>query len=207
MLYPNFTLRPLVVSNNSTSIERVSTYKILGVFIHSDVRWNSRVDCIYKKARKRLYSLRILRRAGVDQASMFKVYTSSVRSLLEYALPVWQSIPDYLSDKTESIQKRALKIVFPPADSYSDALELARMKTLAYRRDNICKEYMYKMKDLNHLFILFYQHAQKIPALTPKGTNQISGTFTGTLLPVERSALKTFSLFSLKTFFFFYKYF
>ena len=116
--------------------------------------------------KKRLYSLRILRRAGVDQASMFKVYTSSVRSLLEYALPVWQSIPGYLSDKTESIQKRALKIVFPPADSYSDALELARMKTLAYRRDNVCKEYMYKMKDLNHLFILFYQHAQTIPALT-----------------------------------------
>ena len=140
---------------------------ILGVFIDSDFRWNSHVDYIYKKACKRLYSLRILRRAGVDQASMLKVYTSSVRSLLEYALPVWQSIPGYLSDKTESIQKRALKIVFPPADSYSDALELARMKTLAYRRDNICKEYMYKMKDLNHLFIRFYQHAQTIPALTP----------------------------------------
>ena len=148
MLHPNFTLRPLVVSNNS--MERVSTYKILGVFIHSDLRWNSHVDYIYKKARKRLYSLRILRRAGVDQASMLKVYTSSVRSLLEYALPVWQSIQGYLSDKTESIQKRALEIVFSPADSYSDALELARMKTLAYRRDNICKEYMYKMKDLNH---------------------------------------------------------
>ena len=148
MLHPNFTLRPLVVSNNS--MERVSTYKILGVFIHSDLRWNSHVDYIYKKARKRLYSLRILRRAGVDQASMLKVYTSSVRSLLEYALPVWQSIQGYLSDKTESIQKRALEIVFSPADSYSDALELARMKTLVYRRDNICKEYMYKMKDLNH---------------------------------------------------------
>ena len=31
MLYPNFTLRPLVVGNNC--IERVSTYKILGVFL------------------------------------------------------------------------------------------------------------------------------------------------------------------------------
>ena len=36
MLYPNFTLRPLVVGNNF--IERVSTYKILGVFIDSDLR-------------------------------------------------------------------------------------------------------------------------------------------------------------------------
>ena len=123
---------------------------ILGVFIDSDFRWNSHVDYIHKKACKRLYSLRILRRAGVDQASMLKVYTSSVRSLLEYAVPVWQSIPGYLSDKIESIQKRALKIIFPSVDSYSDSLELARMKTLAYRRDNVCKEYMHKMKDLNH---------------------------------------------------------
>ena len=72
VLYPNFTLRLLVVGNNC--IERVSTYKILGVFIDSDHRWNSHVDYIYKKASKKLYSLRILRRAGVDQASMLKVY-------------------------------------------------------------------------------------------------------------------------------------
>ena len=71
-------------------------------------------------------------------------------STTDALLSMLQAIQGYLSDKTESIQKRALEIVFSPADSYSDALELARMKTLAYRRDNICKEYMYKMKDLNH---------------------------------------------------------
>ena len=48
MLYPNFTLRPLVVDNNG--IARVSTYKILGIFIDSDLKWNSNVDYIYKKA-------------------------------------------------------------------------------------------------------------------------------------------------------------
>ena len=73
---------------------------------------------------------------------MLKVCTSSVRSLLEYAVSVWQTIPGYLSDKIESIQKRALKIIFPSADSYSDTLELARVKTLAYRRDKICKDYI-----------------------------------------------------------------
>ena len=86
MLYPNFTLRPLVVGNNC--IEHVSTYKILGVFIDSDLSWNSHVDYIYKKACKRLYSLCILRQAGVDQASTLKVYTSFVGSLLEYTVPV-----------------------------------------------------------------------------------------------------------------------
>ena len=70
------------------------------------------------------------------------------------------TILGYLSDKIESIQKRALKIIFPSADSYSGALELARVKT-AYRRDNICKEYMYKMKDLNnplHPLLLIFKN-------------------------------------------------
>ena len=199
MLYPNFTLRPLVVGNNC--IDRVSPYKILGVFIHSDLRWNSHVDYIYKKACKKLYSLRILRRAGVDQGSMLKVCTSSVRSLLEYAVSVWQTIPGYLSDKVESIQKRALKIIFPSADSYSDALELARVKTLAYRRDKICKDYMYKMKDLNHpLHPLLSIRLDNTCPYTLRH-NEISGTFTGTLLPVERSAPKTFSLLSILKYF------
>ena len=35
MLYPNFTLRPLVVGNNA--IKGVSTHKILVVFIDSEV--------------------------------------------------------------------------------------------------------------------------------------------------------------------------
>ena len=199
MLYPNFTLRPLVVGNNC--IDRVSPYKILGVFIDSDLRWNSHVDYIYKKACKKLYSLRILRRAGVDQGSMLKVCTSSVRSLLEYAVSVWQTIPGYLSDKVESIQKRALKIIFPSADSYSDALELARVKTLAYRRDKICKDYMYKMKDLNHpLHPLLSIRLDNTCPYTLRH-NEISGTFTGTLLPVERSAPKTFSLLSILKYF------
>lgn len=58
MLYPNFTLGPLVVGNNAK--ERVSTYKILGVFIDRDLTWNNHVDYIYKKTCNRLYSLRIL---------------------------------------------------------------------------------------------------------------------------------------------------
>ena len=50
MSYPKVTLRPLVVDNNG--IERVSTYKILGIFIDSDLKWNSNDDYLYKKACK-----------------------------------------------------------------------------------------------------------------------------------------------------------
>ena len=35
-----------------------------------------------------------------------------VRPVLEYAAPVWQNIPDFLSYKIESIQKRVMRIIF-----------------------------------------------------------------------------------------------
>ena len=34
---------------------------------------------------------------------------SLLRLILEYAVQMWQDIPDYLSDRTESMQKRSLK--------------------------------------------------------------------------------------------------
>ena len=58
-----------------------------------------------KKAGKKLYSLRVLRRAGVCQGNILKIYLSTVCPVLEYAVPVWQAIPTYLSDVIERIKK------------------------------------------------------------------------------------------------------
>ena len=38
--------------------------------------------------------------------------TSLVRSVLEYAAPVWAGLPSYLSDLVKSVQKEALRIIF-----------------------------------------------------------------------------------------------
>ena len=94
-------------------------------------------------------------RAGVDPSNILKVYLTKIRPVLEYAVPVWQNIPGYLSDAVETLQKRALKIIFPTAESYTEALQLAQLKPLAERRDDLCMRYMERMKcsghPLNHL--------------------------------------------------------
>ncbi len=145
---PNFLLRPIQIGNNI--IERVTTYKSLGVILSSDLKWNPHIEYIVKKANKKLYPLRVLRRAGVDQKNLLKVYLCSVRPVLEYAVPIWQNIPDYLSNEIESVQKRALKIIFPECESYAEALNFAQLPTLTARRDRICQKYMAKMKRENH---------------------------------------------------------
>ena len=103
-----------------------------------------------KKAFKRLYSLRLLKKAGVTATGILKVYVSIIRPILEYAVPVWQAISEKQSEKLESIQKRALRIVFPSVETYAEALSLAHLETLTARRLHICEKYMDRMKCINH---------------------------------------------------------
>ena len=116
----NILVNPIIMENKE--IECVSNYKLLGVYLNENLTWNTYIDYIFKKACKRLYSLRILRRAGVASLSISKVYLTIIRPALEYAVPVWQLISSILSDKLETIQKRALKIIFPSAETYLEAL-------------------------------------------------------------------------------------
>ena len=100
------------------------------------LKWDIHVNYMHKKACKKLYSLRILRRAGVDRESILKVYLTTIRAIMGYAVPVWQSIPISLSDKLESVQRRALKIIYP-AESYSTALQRAQIDSLSTRRHQL----------------------------------------------------------------------
>ena len=54
----NFTTRPIVLGNNT--VERVTTYKLLGIMTSNDLKWSKHIDYISKKGAKRLYSQRIL---------------------------------------------------------------------------------------------------------------------------------------------------
>ena len=76
-----------------TVIKRVNTYKILGVIMANDMKWNSHVDYIIGKACKKLCSIRVLRITRVSQSNILRIYLSTVRPVLEYAVPVWQDIP------------------------------------------------------------------------------------------------------------------
>ena len=123
-MYVNFmknsitAMRPISIGNQN--VERVRTYKLLGVIISDDLKWNTHVEYVINKAAKRLYALRLLKCAGVMPEDILKVYTCNIRSVLEYAAQVWQDIPAYLSDAIESIQRRGLRIIFPNS-SYQQA--------------------------------------------------------------------------------------
>ena len=92
------------------------------------------IDYISKKASKRLYSLRILKKVGVNRDGILKVYLTTIRPILEYGVQVWQDIPEFLLNKLESIQKGALHIIHP-CHSYLVALNTTNLSSLEERHE------------------------------------------------------------------------
>ena len=135
---------------NGIVIDRVSSYKLLGVIISDDPSWNEHCDSIHKKATKRLFVLRTLKRVGLGTNDLVLVYCSIVRSIVEYASPVWAAIPLYLDELIESVQRKALKIIFGRVD-YTEALVLAGLESLSDRRVGACKRFMATARQMSPL--------------------------------------------------------
>ena len=137
-------LKPFVVGD--TAAKRVDNYKLLGVYISSDLSWNEHVDFIVKKATKQLYPLRVLRKAGVQQADLVHIYCSLIRSVLEYGAPVWSAFPGYISNVIESVQRRALKIICPLVE-YEAALNSTGLVSLEARHANLSAKFFSNAKE------------------------------------------------------------
>ena len=75
--------------------------------LSDDLKWNNQIDII-SKASKCLYGLRLMKRAGAKPSVILKIYKSTVRPILEYAVQVWQNIPGYLSDRVETMRHSCL---------------------------------------------------------------------------------------------------
>ena len=149
MEYPNSVIPPVCIGNHQ--LERVSSFKLLGVKIRDDLKWNDHIGYIYCKAAKRLYTLRVLKRAGVANSNILNIYKCSVRSILEYAVAAWQDIPEYLSSKLESVQRRALKVILPGV-GYKEALGLtiSGLPSLVVRRETLSGKFIATWKLRRH---------------------------------------------------------
>ena len=92
---------------------------------------------LIRKCSSRLYFLRQLKRSGVAPSELVQFYVTCIRPVLEYASPVFhRSLPNYISEDLERIQRRAFRIIHPDL-SYSVALETVGLPKLHERREKI----------------------------------------------------------------------
>ena len=103
-----------------------------------DLRWNKHIGTVVSKASKRLYLLKQLQRAGVDEHHLIDFYNVCIRSVVEYACEVFHSsLPTYLSEELERVQRRAMRIIFP-GKKYKEALQQGHLQSLYDRREYLC---------------------------------------------------------------------
>ncbi len=73
------------------TVERVSSFKYLGVNISDDLTWTAHIQTQVKKARQRLYHLRQLRKFRVSPAILKTFYSGAIESVLTQCISVWYS--------------------------------------------------------------------------------------------------------------------
>jgi hypothetical protein len=116
-------------------LERVDMTKLLGIIINNKLTWGDHVDYICKKVSKRIYFIRLLKRAGISSHDILQVYYSIIRSVLEYACEIWHpGLNKCQTNQLEYIQKRIIKMIYPNTP-YDDAIIEHKIPTLAERRD------------------------------------------------------------------------
>jgi len=175
------SLDSINVSPLSTSlgtVERVATFKLLGIHLDINLSWSVHINSITSKASKRLYFLKQLKRAGVPQNQLLHFYTAVIRPVLEYAAPVWHHLINRTqAQQLESIQKRAIHIIYniTRGMSYPNVLFVAELESLETRRNNQSRSFFQDIcKPTSCLYHL-------IPP--PRDTSVITRLRPTTLLP------------------------
>ena len=77
------------------------------------------------------------------------------------AVPLWQNIPEFLTSKIESIQKRAMRIIFP-LDVCNEALSALFLTTLNERRIHLFQVYTARSQNENNPFHLILPKLEEV---------------------------------------------
>ena len=140
---------------DGTDIEIVSETTLLGVKITDDLKWRQNTTYMCMKARKKLWTLKRMQLLHLTEKELFDVYTKEIRSILEYAAPVWHSsITRKQISEIESIQKLAFRLILQNRyTGYSRACAMFQTLTLEQRRQEICERFAIKnLKSANSMF-------------------------------------------------------
>ena len=122
---------------SNTPICKTSMVKDLGVYISSDLKWQSHTNSIRLKAYQKCYL--ILRTFSSKNIwTLLRLFTTYVRPILEAGSIIWS--PQFCKDvqSVEQVQRYYTKRIFRrcniPYTSYMDRLAKVNINTLEYRR-------------------------------------------------------------------------
>ena len=114
-------------------MERVPSFKYLGVHISEDLKWATNSSNILKKAHQRLYFLRRLKQAGLNTSVREAFYRCVVESTLTFSITSWYGNCSAADKKAlQRVVKNAQKITQSSLPSIED-IYTSRCRSTAAR--------------------------------------------------------------------------
>ena len=130
------------LSVDGSVVETVEEMKLLGLILRNDLSWKPNTEIMTKKAYKRLWILKRLKKQGASLDDLRDIYVKQVRSVLEFGVPVWSSgITQEDATDIERVQKSFLHIAL--GNDYTDykaALAESSLEMLSSRRTRLTLE-------------------------------------------------------------------
>ena len=123
---------------NGTEVERVSSFKFLGIHISENLSWTTHTSQLIKKAHQRLFFLRTLRRNHLSAVILANFYRCAIEGILTNCITVWYGNCTVAERKAlQRLVKTAQRIVGAPL---SDIDSVYRKRCLR-RAHNINKDF------------------------------------------------------------------
>lgn len=152
------TRRPMSIEV-STPIKRLTSMKILGVYVNDRLTWENHTTEVCRRACQRLHLLRIVK-PHISQSELHEVYCALVRSLFDYCCPVFTKLPKKLTQRVQRIEKRAHRLIF--GKNITCACDL---DGFVKRRQNIAKKLFLNIQH-NKQHLLHDQMPKRLPHST-----------------------------------------
>ena len=141
----NFCQTDCYIEADGDRIDSQESMMLLGFCFGNRPNMDEHVALIHRKFYARSWLPRHLKAAGIPEKDICKVYSSVIRSSIEYAIPAYHSLlTTTQSDRLERLQRRSLKSIFGLHVSYEDALKRSGLPRLDDRRCEIFKKFAVK---------------------------------------------------------------
>ncbi len=137
---------PLMISG--TPVERVSSFKYLGLNISEDLTWTAHIQTQVEKARQRMYHLRQLRKLRVSPAILKTFYSLAIEHVLTQCISVWYGNS---SNQDCKALQRVVRLAERISRSARPSLQDIYLKRCKSRAAKMIKDSNHPD---NHLFIL-----------------------------------------------------
>ena len=137
-----------LTDDNNTRITSETELKMLGFYFSEKPTVHLQVEKLLRRANKRIYLLLTYKKNGVPKGKLKTIYTSNIRSVLEYTCNTYHSqLNRGQINLIERAQKRCLKIIYGYTKSYVELLNESGLETMEARRVRLFEKFTKKTAD------------------------------------------------------------